>query len=164
VIYEGRDPITGRERRAWHPAGTDRAEAERSAASLAEAARAKDPPLGLTVARYLLHTWLPRKAVSLRPSTWDGYRRNIEIHVLPRIGRIPLRRLRGDHIDSLYSELLADGRVDGKGGLDPKTVLEIHVILRQAFHDACRQGLVIRNVVADAEPPKRRRPRSDVRA
>ena len=24
VIYEGIDPITGRERRSWHPAGTDR--------------------------------------------------------------------------------------------------------------------------------------------
>jgi hypothetical protein len=30
VIYEGRDPVTGKEHRSWHPAGTDRAEAERS--------------------------------------------------------------------------------------------------------------------------------------
>lgn len=164
VIYEGRDPITGHERRTWHPAGTDRAKAERSAQFLAEAARAKDRALGVTVARYLLQTWLPRKQFSLRPSTWDGYRRNIEIHVVPRIGRIPLRRLRCDHVDSLYAQLVATGRVDGKGGLDPKTVLEIHVILRKALHDACRQGLVARNVVEDAEPPKRRRPRQDVRA
>ena len=27
VIYEGLDPVTGKERRSWHPAGTDRAEA-----------------------------------------------------------------------------------------------------------------------------------------
>ena len=26
VIYEGRDPVTGKERRRWHPAGTDRAD------------------------------------------------------------------------------------------------------------------------------------------
>ena len=26
VIYDGLDPVTGRERRRWHPAGTDRAE------------------------------------------------------------------------------------------------------------------------------------------
>jgi hypothetical protein len=32
VIYEGRDPVTGKERRSWHPAGTDPAEAERLAA------------------------------------------------------------------------------------------------------------------------------------
>ena len=25
VIYEGRDPVTGKEIRRWHPAGTDRA-------------------------------------------------------------------------------------------------------------------------------------------
>jgi hypothetical protein len=36
VIYEGLDPVTGRERRTWHPAGTDRAAAERLAARLAE--------------------------------------------------------------------------------------------------------------------------------
>ena len=28
VIYEGIDPLTGRERRRWHPAGTDRSVAE----------------------------------------------------------------------------------------------------------------------------------------
>ncbi len=39
VIYEGRDPVTGKEMRRWHPAGTDRAEAERLATSLAAAER-----------------------------------------------------------------------------------------------------------------------------
>lgn len=34
VVCEGRDPVTGKERRSWHPAGTDRAEAERLAAKL----------------------------------------------------------------------------------------------------------------------------------
>lgn len=36
VIYEGTDPITGRERRRWHPAGTDRSTAVQLAATLAE--------------------------------------------------------------------------------------------------------------------------------
>lgn len=35
VIYEGIDTITGRERRQWHPAGTDRERAELLAARLA---------------------------------------------------------------------------------------------------------------------------------
>lgn len=35
VIYEGLDPVTGKEKRSWHPAGTDRAEAEALAARLA---------------------------------------------------------------------------------------------------------------------------------
>ena len=35
VVYEGVDPATGRERRKWHPAGAERADAERLAARLA---------------------------------------------------------------------------------------------------------------------------------
>jgi hypothetical protein len=34
VIYEGRDPVTGKELWRWHPAGSDRAEAERLAKKL----------------------------------------------------------------------------------------------------------------------------------
>ena len=164
VIYEGRDPISGQERRRWHAAGAHRDEAERLAAMLASQARTSDRSTGLSLGRYLLHTWLPCKRVSLRPSTWDGYRRNVELHVVPRIGRVPLRRLHGHHLDALYAELLANGRADGCGGLDPKTVLEIHVILHKALTDACRRGLLVRNVAADADPPKRRRPRHEIRA
>lgn len=164
VIYEGRDPVSGRERRRWHAAGTDRAEAERLASALAAEVRTTGGLPGLSVGRYLLHTWLPRKRISLRPSTWDGYRRNVELHVVPRIGHVPLRRLREHHIDSLYADLLANGRADGRGGLDPKTVLEVHIILRKALADACRRGLTVRNVVANADPPKRRRPKGEIRA
>jgi hypothetical protein len=39
VIYEGRDPVTGKERRTWHPAGTDRGAAERLATRLAATKR-----------------------------------------------------------------------------------------------------------------------------
>ncbi len=42
VIYDGLDPVTGRERRSWHPAGTDRAEAERLARQLAAKANGQN--------------------------------------------------------------------------------------------------------------------------
>jgi hypothetical protein len=35
LIYEGRGPVTGKEQRTWHPAGTDRDDAERLATKLA---------------------------------------------------------------------------------------------------------------------------------
>ena len=38
VIYEGRDPVTGRERRRWHPAGPNRDEADALAARARERA------------------------------------------------------------------------------------------------------------------------------
>jgi len=47
VIYEGLGPVTGKERRRWHPAGTKREDAERLAARLAKelvAATTRDDP------------------------------------------------------------------------------------------------------------------------
>ena len=164
VIYEGVDPLTGRERRRWHPAGTDRTVAEQLATELAARACSVDRSSGLTLATFLLRRWLPAKRVSLRPSTWDSYRRIVELHVVPLLGTVPLRRLRAQHLESLYTELLTNGRCDGRGGLDGKTVLEVHVIIRKALADARRKGLVVRNVADDAEAPKRRRPSNQLRA
>lgn len=158
VIYEGIDPITGRERRRWHPAGADRGEAERLASELAAAhdpdqlTRRAGPTLGV----YLTNKWLPTKQLTLRPSTWDSYRRNIERHVLPSLARVPIRHLRAEHLERLYADLLACGRVDGNGGLDTKTVHEIHMILRRALGDAERRGLIVRNPAVIAHAPKRR--------
>ncbi|MGH9187621.1 MAG: N-terminal phage integrase SAM-like domain-containing protein [Acidimicrobiales bacterium] len=85
----------------------------------------------LTIAVHLTQRWLPSKQMALRPSTWDAYRRVIDLHIVPRIGRIPLRHLRPDHLERLYADLLDAGRADGAGGLHSKTVVEIHMILRR---------------------------------
>jgi integrase len=157
VIYEGTDPITGRERRRWHPAGTDRGDAERLATDLAR--RRLDDGYersSLTIAVYLTQRWLPSKKLSLRASTYDAYRRNIDLHITPAIGRVPLRRLRPDHLERLYSELADHGRADSAGGLNPKTIVEIHMILRRALDDAARRGLVVSNPARLAHAPKRR--------
>ena len=66
VIYEGLDPVTGKERRSWHPAGTDRADAERLAARLATAETQRvDRVRSLTFGAYLISQWLPAKKLHL---------------------------------------------------------------------------------------------------
>jgi integrase len=154
VIYEGRDPVTGKERRRWHPAGTDRAEAERLATKLAaEETKRTDAVRSLTFGAYLTSQWLPAKKLHLATSTYRGYERNVQLHILPVLGRISIRRLRYQQIESLYDSLLhpTEGR-----GLAPKTVYEIHLIIRGAVGDACRRGLVTRNVALVARAPKQR--------
>ena len=157
VIYEGIDPMTGRERRRWHPAGTDRASAVDFARELAAAhSRHDGRRVGPTLGVYLTTRWLPAKQLTLRPSTWDGYRRLIELHVIPHLGRVPLRHLRAEHLDRLYASLLERGRSDGRGGLDTKTVHEVHVVLRGVLGDAERRGSIVRNPAEFAHAPKRR--------
>ena len=98
----------------------------------------------MTFGAYLESRWLPAKKAALRPSTYAGYRRNVELHITPTLGRIPIRRLRDKHLEELYDRLahpIGDTRA-----LSPKTVLEIHLIIRAALADALRVECVTRNV------------------
>lgn len=158
VIYEGLDPLTGRERRRWHPAGPDRDAAEQLAAKLAgNWTRYRSPQRSsLTVAVYLTQRWLPANQARLRPSTWAGYARNTRLHLVPRIGRVPLRHLRPDHIERMYADLSVVGNHARDGGLDEKTIIEIHQMLRRSLDDAVRRGLLVANPAAIALAPRRR--------
>ena len=107
VIYEGRDPVTGRERRTWHPAGTDQAEAERLAAKLATVESEKIGAVrALTFGAYLTGQWLPGKKLHLAATTYRGYERNVQLHVLPALGKVAIRRLRYQQIEAFYERLL----------------------------------------------------------
>ncbi len=149
VSYEGLDPLTGRDRRRWHRAD-DEADARARAAALPSAR----PPStrGITVSRYLRTRWLPTRQGRLRPTTAFRYQKMIDCYVLPHIGRVPLRSLTITHLEDLYGRLRSSGRHDG-GPLAPKTVLNVHQILRTALGDAERAGLVHRNVARLMDPP-----------
>jgi integrase len=155
VIYEGLDPITGRERRAWHPAGTDRSEAERLAAHLAAEYNGRnDEVRALTFGTYLRRQWLPGKQLTLAASTYRGYVHKTERHILPALGSIRLRGLRPHHLESLYDKMLHPS--DGRRALAPKSVYEVHLIIRGALGDAVRRGLITRNVALVAHAPRLR--------
>ncbi|MCZ2111877.1 MAG: site-specific integrase [Dehalococcoidia bacterium] len=179
VVYDGVDPGTGKKRRTWIPAGTRRSDAEKILAE--EIKRRHDgepiPTEKLTFGQYLTDRWLPIQKSRVRHSTYDSYRRNIDLHVLPALGRRPIERLTPDDIDVFYATLLTEGRkkpmgskakgkrstaktpkgdgeVDDKPvGLAPKTVRNIHLMLNKAMNDAQRKGIVVRNVVSLADAP-----------
>jgi len=151
VIYEGLDPVTGRERRRWHPAGTDRAAAEQLVARLAAEEQGRvDAVRTLTFGAYLTGQWLPAKKLQL--ASYRGYERNVQRHILPALGRIALRRLRHSHIEALYDKLLTPSL--DRPALAPKTVYEIHLVIRGCLTDAVRKGLLTRNVALLARSPR----------
>jgi integrase len=157
VIYEGIDQATGRQRHRWYAGGATRKEAEKLLTEMVKRNHDGDyrAPERITLGAYLEERWLPAKRAQLRHSTWDSYRRNVEIHVKPRIGNIPLQRLTPEDLDSFYAGLLVDGRRNGAGGgLSPRSVRIIHGMLRKALADACRKGTLLRNVADLADAPK----------
>ncbi len=90
----------------------------------------------------------------LADSTYDGYRRNVERHILPALGGIAFRRLRPDHLEALYERLLHPR--DGSGALAPKTVYECTSSSAAPSPTPLRRGLVSRNLALAAHAPRLR--------
>jgi len=155
VAYDGIDPLTGRERRRWHPAGASRTDAEAISATLdaATAPPADASTRSLTVGRFLTEQWMLRRRTQLRATTAHRYEWMIANYINPRIGDIHLRGLRVEHVDRLYHDLLTSGSRTG-GELASKTVYDVHVIIRSSLSDALRRSLIGSNVALMAHAPR----------
>ena len=113
---------------------------------------------------YTLGTWLQTwyelyAKPHLRFSTAEYYRRGIELHITPRIGDIPLKKLTGRDLQWLYKDLQEHGRLreaqKGKQpGLSDSTIRGIHTMLHNALDRAVKERLIIRNPADDCVPPK----------
>lgn len=111
----------------------------------------------MTLAEFLRDEWLPATAPPrVKYETWSDRKRNLEAHVIPRLGGVALGDLNAAHFNRLYADLLRDGRVHQPGGLSPTSVRRIHGMIRKALNDAVRWGLLNRNVVLLADPPPMR--------
>ncbi|HMS14988.1 MAG TPA: N-terminal phage integrase SAM-like domain-containing protein, partial [Microthrixaceae bacterium] len=112
VIYDGVDPGTGKYRRRWVQAGTRRGDAETLLAELVKRAHQGETVVAekMTLGEYLTERWLPVQEARLRASTYDSYRRNIDLHVIPALGQRRPDQLTADDIDLFYAALLKHGR------------------------------------------------------
>src|SRR5690606_13184739 len=93
VAYDGIDPLTGRERRRWHPAGRDRHDAKAMAARIERDAAGSAPRRGgpVHLGEFLTDTWLPTKRRHVRASTSYRYTWMVDNYINPAIGHVPLR-------------------------------------------------------------------------
>ncbi len=114
----------------------------------------QDPLDTPTLTSFVRDEWLPSMRGRLKASTWDSYRRNMDLHILPVLGRSRIGELTPRQLNALYGRLLERGRRNGAGGLSPTTVRYIHVILHGALADATDLGLVAENPASRAKPPR----------
>lgn len=156
VVDKGTDPLNGKRRRVFHRVGPNKKLAQRTLQQLLEELETNRfvEPEKLTLGSYLVEEWLPTVRNELRPTTFDSYRRTVEIHVIPHLGTASLQALRPLDLTRYYTMLLESGRRDGKGGLSAKTVRNVHQLLRKALDDAVGLLLVRNNPAVGAKPPK----------
>lgn len=83
----------------------------------------------------------------LRPLTYAGYKVNVEKHLIPTIGRIPLDQLTPLNVQEMMNRHLA-------AGLSAKSVAYVHQVLRTALGLAVRWDMVSRNVARLVDRPR----------
>jgi len=107
-----------------------------------------------------LGEWLD--GLRLAPSTVASYRKNVQLHIRPRLGSVPLSGLTTERINALCRELERSGRSDHRKGegLSPRTVRYVHTILSAALAAAVKSRRLARNPAAAATPPSAREARA----
>ena len=112
-----------------------------------------------TVAAWL-RTWFELYSkLHIRPSTMNYYHRNIEQHIIPAIGDIPLNKLTTRDLQKFYNDLQSNGRLrkvqkKEKPGLSNSTVRGIHMMLHNALDRAVKEKLILTNPTENCIIPK----------
>jgi integrase len=103
--------------------------------------------------------WL--KSLRLAPSTMASYRKLWRLYITPNIGSVPLDKLTGTMITTMYRTLETGGRHDGKAGegLSARSIRYCHVTVKSSLREAVAQGLLARNPCDKAKPPAAREAR-----
>lgn len=85
----------------------------------------------------LYSKWLDEWLIYIKPhvkeSTFIRYKNIVFNHLKPTIGKLTLSKINTGYIKSYISILLSDGRLDSNGGLSPKTVSDIAMIVKASL-------------------------------
>ena len=109
-------------------------------------------PAKITLGKYLLD-WLELRRLNLAATTFDGYKINIEKHIIPSLGGIRLQHLTSSNIEKFYALKRKEGaRADEKPGrLSERSLAYIHRVLSKALKNAVAKKMIPRNVANDVE-------------
>lgn len=80
----------------------------------------------------LMALWQDSTA-QIKASSRERYRLLIEKHILPELGSIRVCDLTAETLNRFITHKLEHGRLDGRGGLSPKTVNDICVLVKSAL-------------------------------
>jgi integrase len=102
-----------------------------------------------TLADYM-ESWLRMAKPSLRPGTLANYSWYTHKYIIPTLGKLPLLKLNGEHVQRLLATKSAEG-------LASTTVRKIYSVLHAALNEAVALGLIPRNVATGVRKPRLRR-------
>lgn len=147
-VFEGADPVTGKKRyRTQYVRGGKRLAQKQLAAMVTEVDSGVVTPSTKLVSE-LMEEWLAHiEHLGRSPSTLYGYRRLV-LQLPDGFKSLPLKKVTPKIVDDLYRFLSTETN------RKPATVLRFHSVLRACFAQAVRWGLLDRNPIERATPPR----------
>lgn len=144
------DPVTGQRRRVYRKVRGKYRDADRALAKLvAEIAAGQATANAGTLEAFANH-WHHAMATRWEPATAMRHRQDLDVHILPTLGRRRLADITADDLTALYATLTASG-------LAPRTVQHVHGTIRALLNHAVATGKLARSPAAAALVPKRKR-------
>lgn len=90
----------------------------------------KLPPAGQVTVSVLCLQWLEHVRSTVKESTFARYKLLTDKHIIPALGDIQGDRLTLNILSQFVNDKLEHGRLDGGGGLSPKSVQDIVIVLK----------------------------------
>jgi len=144
----------GRRRYVYEAVRGTKRDAERRLAELISEVDSgrRSAPTSATL-RELAEVWWETAASELSPTTRRGYRRLLDVRVLPALGAKRITRLTTQDLDRYYVEL-SDGRAPGGGALSARSVRHVHAVISGMLSTAVRWGWIALSPAERARLPR----------
>ena len=108
-------------------------------------------PSKMTVGEWL-DIWIAEYLGGVKPRTVDSYKTTVRVHIKPALGALKLEALNAHTIQGFYNSL---GRErNGKPGLSPKSIKNVHGIFHKALSQAMKIGYIRFNPADACELPR----------
>lgn len=100
----------------------------------------------------VLTAFLLNRKYAVKESTYAHYCDIVDTHIRPVLGCLRVKQICASTIDRFANDKLEHGRVDGKGGLSPKSVKDMLSVMRLSFKYAVKEGLMPPEAIAFSSP------------
>ena len=102
-----------------------------------------------------IEIWIERKSPLVKESTFAAYSNILVNHLLPTFGELELTEITEERMQEYVFSLVKEGRLDGKGGLNPSSAKDMLIVLKTTLRDAMRAKELPRMVYDVRVPIKR---------
>ncbi|MGG3839703.1 site-specific integrase [Paenibacillus thiaminolyticus] len=97
----------------------------------------------------IMEEWLEDKKTEVKHGTWKSYAWLVNNHIIPKLGKTQMAKLKPEHLHKFYHETLLK-----EAKLSVGSIKKIHVILMDALNRAVQWGKISQNVATVVKLPQ----------